>query len=179
MQLSNEEYALKKKSIVVWCKLKILSLGTTVRCHLARPVMTKSYFCDRIFNLMSHVMRKPVHAICEQQRHRSACACAFVVLRSEREPCPCTLLDTDLIKRTGKTYNIRNIGRPTNNSLSLYNVSAGTGPCSQQSLSTNQYLLNACANSRIVRWISFCWTCIALHNVTWCNVKVCLLFCVV
>ena len=29
---------------------------------------------------MSHVMRKPVFAICEQQRHRSACASAVSLL---------------------------------------------------------------------------------------------------
>ena len=27
---------------------------------------------------MSHIMRKPVYAICKQQRHRSACASAVV-----------------------------------------------------------------------------------------------------
>ena len=64
--------------MVVRCELKIPSLGITVRHHSASLVMPNSYPRDGIFNphlttikdsynlYLSHAMRKPVNAICEQ-----------------------------------------------------------------------------------------------------------------
>ena len=53
------------------------------------------------------------------------------------------------------TANTSHSGRPVNNSLSLYDVSAATDHVSKNQLSNNQNLLNACANS----W-NDCWICI-------------------
>ena len=41
----------KESIMVVWCKLKIPSLGITVHYHSASLVMLNSYPCDRIFSL--------------------------------------------------------------------------------------------------------------------------------
>ena len=40
----------KESIMIVQCKLKIMSLGITVRIHSASLSMPKSYPCDGIFN---------------------------------------------------------------------------------------------------------------------------------
>ena len=66
------------------CALRRLHFARTVwnsNVHLSLPLLTEFYRCWISHRLMqkcngSHDMRKPVYAICEQQRRRSACASA-------------------------------------------------------------------------------------------------------
>ena len=66
------------------CALRRLHFARTVwnsNIYLSLPLLTEFYRCWISHRLMqkcngSHDMRKPVYAICEQQRRRSACASA-------------------------------------------------------------------------------------------------------
>ena len=56
-------------------------------------------------------------------------------------------------------------GRPMNNSLSLYDVSDATEPCIQKStFNQSELITHAQFHRMAVGYISFRWTCIALHS---------------
>ena len=64
MQLSKEEYAKKKESImVVWRKLKVPSRRITVSYHSASLTMLNSYRRDRIFNQQLTAIKHSYHKV--------------------------------------------------------------------------------------------------------------------
>ena len=68
-------YVIRNHNLMSWL-ISNMQLQNHENMNIRSTAYNDEYHSDRVFGQMSHVIRKPVFAICEQQRRRSACASA-------------------------------------------------------------------------------------------------------